>query len=82
MIDALHKVLKLLWIAVLPGFIWRGVTPSLFGADLLRDVYVSKNLFSWIERFQSVDGIQIAAGAVIVAGHFEPVMNPSYYEFG
>src|SRR5882724_5319489 len=74
-IDAFHEVLELLRIPVLPGFVRRGMTPALLGAQLFRDIDVAERLLPRIEGLERVDGIQIAAGAVVVTYNLQPVVN-------
>jgi len=50
------------------------MAPSLFGSDLLDNINVFETVFASAIRFESVDRVQIAASAMVIADHFEGVL--------
>src|SRR5215467_9355558 len=78
--NALHKVLELLRVSMLPALIRSGMAPSLFGSNLLDQVNFLELVFAGVERLQRIDGVEIAPGAMVVADHFERVLHPAKNE--
>ena len=79
--DTLHKILELLGIPVMPILVRSGVAPSLFRPDFLGNIDILKQIFPGVEGFERVDRAQIAVATMIVANHFQPVVNAAENEF-
>src|SRR5208337_5579507 len=61
---ALHKILKLVEVPMLPILIRGGMAPPLFGARLLHHVDIPEKLLLGTVGFEGIYGIQIAARTV------------------
>src|SRR5271155_2242376 len=59
-VDALHEILELLWIPMLPTLIRLRPAPTLFGAGLLYNIHIFQDVFPGIKGLQRIDRIQIA----------------------
>jgi len=77
---ALHKILKLVEVSVLPILIRGGMAPPLLGPRLLHHVDIPEKLLVGTVGFEGIYRIQIAACAVVVGKYLQPVVNSAQHQ--
>ena len=80
--ETLVEVGQLLRVAVHPVLVGRRLRPALLGADLLHHVHVVELLLARVVGLQRVDRIQVAARAVVVGEHLQPVVDAAEHDLG
>ena len=62
-------------------FIRSRIAPALLRPDFFRNVDIPEQVIAGVKGFERVAGAEIAAGAVIIASHLQPVMDATENEF-